>query len=174
MNETPIGTGFAKLREKDRKSLEVKFIAAYYLAKKERSFSDYQELLDLQEKNGVNNIGKSYRTDRPAAVFTDYIGEVTKKSLQSDISKARYYSLLSDGSSDSANIEQECVYLLYLSEGTPTVKFLSIESVQDADDEGIHNALKEAFQRFGITNFSDHLVGLNVELSPWMLLMFQS
>ena len=78
MNETPTGKGFAKLREKDRKSLEVKFNAAYYLAKKERPFSDYPELLDLQERNGVNNIGKSYRTDRSAAVFTDYISEVTK------------------------------------------------------------------------------------------------
>ena len=66
--------------------------------------------------------------------------------------------MLSDGSSDSANIVQKCVYLLYLSEDTPTV-----ESIQDADAEGIHNALKEAFQRFGITNFSDHLVGLNVD-----------
>ena len=72
--------------------------------------------------------------------------------------------MLSDGSSDSANIEQGCVYLLYLSEGTPTFKFLSIKSVQDADAEGIHNALKRGVsKRFGITNFSDHLVGLNVD-----------
>ena len=59
------------------------------------------------------------------AVFTDYIGKVTKESFAKDFANARYYSVLSDSSTDSAVIEQEVVYVLYLSKnGVPVVKYL--------------------------------------------------
>ena len=91
--------------------MEVKFNIAFYLSKRERPFTDYPHLITLEKKNHVKNIGNSYITDRACAVFTDYIGKVTKESFAEDFAKARYYSVLSDGSTDSAVIEQEVVYV---------------------------------------------------------------
>ena len=48
-------------------------------------------------------------------------------------------SNLSDGNTDSAVIEQELVYILYLSlaSGSPKVKFLSIESAENGEANGL-------------------------------------
>ena len=85
-----IGRAIRKLQGKDKASLEVKFNIAYYLAKRERPFTDYPHLTTLEKKNHVKHIGNSYVTDRAAAVFTDYIGIVTKESFNEDFANARY------------------------------------------------------------------------------------
>ena len=98
------------------------------------------------------------------AVFTDYIGKVTKESFAKDFANARYYSVLSDSSTDSAVIEQEVVYVLYLSkDGVPIVKYLSIESAENGDTDGLKDCISKAFERIGITKFSERLLGLNVD-----------
>ena len=106
----------------------------------------------------------SYVTDRAATVFTDYIGIVTKESFVKDFVNAQYYSVLSDGRTDSAVIEQELVYVLYLSKDwVPIVKYLSIESAENGDASGLKNCITKGFQRFRITKFSEWLLGLNVD-----------
>ena len=160
----PIGRAVRKLQGKDKASLEEKFNIAYYLAKRERSFTDYPHLITLEKKNHVKHISNSYFTDRAAAIFTDYIAIVTEESFAKDFANARYYSVLSDGSTDSAVIEQEIVYVLYLSkDGVPTVKYLSIESAKNGDASGLKNCITKAFQTFGITKFLERLLGFNVD-----------
>ena len=147
----------------DKKALEIKFNSAYYLAKKERPFTDYPDILRLQEKNGIKDIGKGYLTNKSCTEFTDFIAKVQLDTLKQDLAKVNYYTCLSDGSTDSSITEQEVIYVLYLLDGTPTVKYLSIESVKTADAKGIIESLEEAFSRIGITNFEDLLLGLNVD-----------
>ena len=53
--------------------------------------------------------------------------------------------------------------MLYLKEGKPVIKFLSIESPESADAAGIHKSIKTAFERFGILDANQHLIGLNVD-----------
>ena len=87
-----------------------------------------------------------------------------KEGFAKDFVNTWYYSVLSDGSTDSAVIEQELVYVLYLSkDGVPIVKYLSIESAENDDASGLKNCITNAFQRFGITRFSEWLLGLNVD-----------
>ena len=45
---------------------------AAYLCKKERPYSDYADLLALEEKNGMKDT-KGYKTDRAAASFVNVI-----------------------------------------------------------------------------------------------------
>ena len=56
LETTPIGRSLRKLQEKDKASLEVKFNIAYYLAKRERPFTDYPHLITLEKKNHVKNM----------------------------------------------------------------------------------------------------------------------
>ena len=140
---------------------KVKFNCAYYLAKHVRPYSDYPIPLSLHGNNRVK-VGTSYLNDHAATNFTDHIAEVTRESLQKDVAKANFYSLLNDGSTDSGVIEQELI-CSFLNEGIPTPKYFSIESLSNADAEGIKEAIKTAFARFGISNFTSHLLGLNVD-----------
>ena len=66
-------------------------------------------------------------TDRAAADLTDCIAEVKKEDLIKAISTSNYFSILTDGSTDSAVIEEEVLYLLFLNERKPEIKFFSTE-----------------------------------------------
>ncbi|XP_057291390.1 zinc finger protein 862-like [Hydractinia symbiolongicarpus] len=163
LTTTPIGSGLRKMAASDKKNLRVKFNTAYYVAKKERPFSDYPDLLKLQLKNNVPKFGESYKHERAAATFTEHIAKVDKENLGKTLAKTRYYSLLNDGSTDTGICEQELVYVLYLHEGTALVKFLSIETPKCGDAPGILEAIDSAFQRIGILNFNQRLVGFNAD-----------
>ena len=47
---SPIGRAVQKLQGKGKASLEVEFNIAYYLAKRERLFTDYPHLITLEKK----------------------------------------------------------------------------------------------------------------------------
>ena len=100
IEKTLIGHDLKKMCTDDRKALEYKFNSAYYLALKERPFTDFPELLTLQEKNGIKNICKAYLTYNAFAELTDYRVEVTKDSLKTDIANVNHYACLNDGSTD--------------------------------------------------------------------------
>ena len=85
------------------------------------------------------------------------------EDLKKLISKANYFSVLSDGGTDSAATEQETIYVLFIWEGTPVLKYLGIENVKNADAPGLNSTLEVAFNRFGITHYYNKLVGLNLD-----------
>ena len=131
-------------------------------------FTDYPKLLELQKKNCVpevldNQIFRRYATDDAGALFGDYIREVTVESFRKDFVKATYYSVLTDGSTNASIIEEEAIYVLFLDGGIPKTKYFSIENVKHGNAEGLHDAIKTAFERFGIKNFEKSIVGLNCD-----------
>ena len=150
------------MADKDRKNMRVKFNSAYYLAKKERPFRDYPDLLNLQIKNSVPKFGEIYANERAAAVFTDYIAAAEKEEFIKAFGEGSYFSELSDGSTDNSVLEQELVYVLFLYQGKPRVTFLDIETHKSADAAGIFDCITNAFQRIGLENFTDRLVGIDV------------
>ena len=162
MKDTPIRRGLTKLGEKDLETLRICFNSAYHLVKQERPFSDYPDLITLQHKNGIKKF-RSYVTDRAVADFTDCIAEVKKEDLIKAISTSNYFSLLTDGSTDSAVIEEEVLYLLFLNEAKSEIKFFSIETPSHTTAEGLKEAISSAFKRTGMTEFYTKLAGFNVD-----------
>ena len=136
MNSPP-AKSFLRLNPADTDSLRAKLNTTYYVLKKERPFTDYPDLLNLQIKNGISKLGASYSTPDVSVYFADYTGKVMREDLKKLISKANYFSVLSDGSTDSAVTEQETIYVLFICEGTPVVKYLSIENVKNVDARGL-------------------------------------
>ena len=64
----------------------------------------YPPLIELEEKHGVE-LGTNYRSDKQCAVFIDCIGEELGSQLQNNLSKAKFLSVLTDGSTDASIIE---------------------------------------------------------------------
>ena len=156
------------MAEKDRENMRTKFNSAYYLAKKERPFRDYPDLLELQKKNHGPKVGESCANAMAAAEFTDYIAKAEKEVFVEVLSKGTYYSVLSDGSTDNSTQEQELVYVLFVHEGKLRVTFLYIETPKSGDTEGVLNSISKAFQGIGLDNFTDRLLGINVNgASVW-------
>ena len=55
------------------------------------------------------------------------------------------------------------MYILLLDYGVPKVLYFSIKSVKNANAAGIHQSIRTAFNRFGVTKFEDRIVGLNAD-----------
>ena len=78
-------------------------------------------------------IDETYRNRTQARNFVGYIAEVERNRIEAQFSNAKFVSILSDGSTDSAVIEEEIVYARYAKKGEVFVQFLSLESVAKAD-----------------------------------------
>ena len=83
-----------------------------------------------------------------------------REDLKKLISKTNYFSVLSDGSTDSAVTEQGTIFIC---EGTPVLKYHSIGNVKNDDAPGLKSTLEVAFNRFSITRYYGKLVGLNLD-----------
>ena len=89
---------------------------------------------------------------------------IANDSLVKDLLSVRYYSVLTDRSTDAAVIEEELVYVLFINtDGYPKVKFLSIECPKHTDVEGLKETIKLSFSRIGLIDFSSKLHGFNVD-----------
>ena len=76
-----------------------KFEVAYFVANNKLLFNKYKEILSL-EKHGVQ-MGDSYISDTACTNFIDFIGLDLKDQLYKDLAKAKFFTVLSDGSTDS-------------------------------------------------------------------------
>ena len=79
------------------------------IAKKGRPFTNFVWMCDLDQMKGLK-IGETYRNRTQARNFVGYIAEVERNRIQAQFSNAELVSILSDGSTDSAVIEEEIVY----------------------------------------------------------------
>ena len=142
----PLAKRFLRLNPADKDSLWAKFNTTYYVLKKERPFTDYPDLLNLQIKKGISKLSASYSTTDACAYFADYIGKVMREDRKKLIFKANYFSVLSDGSTDSAVTKQETIYVLFICEGTRVLKYLRIENVKNADAPDLKLTLGDCVQ----------------------------
>ena len=95
----------------------------------------------LDEAKWVN-IGKTYRNTESAKVFTQAIAHVARAEVAAEVEAAKFVSILSDGSTDSAIKEQEMFYIRYVINGQPKVKFLSAVHVERGEAPSILAAIK--------------------------------
>ena len=100
---------------------------------------------------------------RAAIDFSDCIAEDKQEDLIKAISTSNYFSQFTDGSTDSAVIEEEVIYLLFLNEGKPDIKFFSIETTSHTTAEGLKEAISSEFKRTGMAEFNTKLAGFNVD-----------
>ena len=149
---SPLGKIFLWLTEDEKDGLRVKFRTVYYNIKNENSCTGYPDLLNLQRLNGGPALqetkqANSYATADAGAVFDDYIRRYHMNELKSDLAKAKYYSILMDGSTDKVIVKQEAICMLFLHGGEPKLKYFSVKCIKSADAEGVLQSLRIAFER---------------------------
>ena len=157
---TDIITGLAVMDKKDIERTKRKFEVVYFVAKKQLSMSKYTEILKLKNMHGVD-IGQAYQTDQYCGTFIDYCGKEIKQQLNSDLAKAKFYSVLCNGSTDNSVKENEVIYALYFDpvpRGSDSIEvkiaFLEMNYLNDQSASELTAAIKSSFQSIGITKTS--------------------
>ena len=130
--------------------MKLLFNTAYYVAKRERPYTDFEHLCQLQVKNGLD-LGNTYMNDHACHSFVHFEAEVLRAKLKDEIQKADFISVLSDTSTDVSNTEQEIVYVRMIKDGIPHNNMLSLVSVDAANAPGILDTIDGAFGKLGFS-----------------------
>ena len=144
------------LRQKDYDKLSILFRNCHSLAMKNRPFSDFVWMCELDQAKGLHT-GKTYLNEQSAKEFTKYIANTERQKLADHVRNAKFISILSDGSTDSSVQEQEMFYIRYVDGGVPHVKFMAAVHVDKPDAISIFEGLKRAVTQY-----------LNV---PWVVIV---
>lgn len=72
--------------------------------------------------------------------------------MKEKIKRTNFITILCDGLTDSAVVEKESIYVLFVDPDTfyPTLSFFSLKSVPSQDAKGVYSAIKDAFKEEGL------------------------
>ena len=103
-------------------------------------------------------------------MFIDYISEGIAEELKRKLAKALFYSVLTDGSTDSATSENEAVFVVHFDPDPPgcdrvkvVVSFLKLSFLQTAGATGIVESIKESFKVVSVDYLFHKLVGFGAD-----------
>ncbi|XP_063438155.1 zinc finger protein 862-like [Mytilus trossulus] len=88
-------------------------------------------------------------------VYDDLVSTPLEK-LRTDVN---FFTILIDGATDVSVTENELIYVRLLQDGIPANKYFSIEDVESADAAGVLNSINEAFDRHGLPDWKEKLIG---------------
>ncbi|KAK2147289.1 hypothetical protein LSH36_561g02029 [Paralvinella palmiformis] len=126
--------------------LIIKFKMVHALAKHDWPSTDYVWQCSLDQCKGLA-IGTDYRSDKAAADFAHHIAEVEREAVAKEVNDARFASLIVDGATDSAIMEQDIIFVRTCESGQVKVRFLSIENTPKSDAVGVTASIKHGVER---------------------------
>ncbi len=168
----PIAKALHELSEDARITLRVKFDIAHFIATQKLAFTNYPVLCQLEEKHGVN-VGISYVNQNAGKTFCHFIDESRIEELVENLSNAKLFSLLMDGSTDSGNIDDEMFLVLWCDVNGSDEKvhtnmsFFAVSRPKQVNAQGLFDCLQDSLVRIGITAIDNEqckmLVGVGTD-----------
>jgi len=128
-----------------------------------------RSICDLETWHGIS-IGTTYTTETAAKSFTGYIVQAQRNKLFVDLEKAKFFSLLLDGSTDADNVDNELLLVVWFDkDGVGEMVFtrtsyLCISKPATATALGIFDVIQAAVHKLGIPAINEEhctkLVGI--------------
>ena len=146
----------------------MKFDISYLLAKEGITFKKYPALYELEAQHGVN-LGFAYKTKDFAKTFVRYIARRQRESFLHTFSTSHFFSFLMDSSTDTGNIEDELIAVMYcfvdkeVQEMRSCVRYYSVKEPTKADARGLIAYLCDAMKDIGLDKFLDKASVLGIE-----------
>ena len=166
----PMDKGILDLNKQEADHLKILFRNAHALAIKERPFTDFTMLCDLDEAKGLPVQKTLYRNDKRCREFVESIADLERLKIGQLIEKAKFISIMSDGATDSSHVEAEICYIRVCHEGEIFVHFVAVKNIPKADAEGITNAIMEMIDKaFPDVEWKSKVVGLGSDGASVML-----
>ena len=157
----PIVVALNTMSSDERERTRNKFDIAYFMATEQISFRKFPGLCELERRHGLN-IGTNYTNEASARTFTHFIAEAHRMELASALHQVKFFSILLDGSTDSRNIENELLLVVWFDKDGPVdgkkvltrTSYLKIARPATATAKGIFDVLQTALQGLGISTIS--------------------
>ncbi|XP_051498713.1 LOW QUALITY PROTEIN: sperm flagellar protein 2 [Apus apus] len=121
------------------------FRTCHAIAKSGRPFTDLDWMCKLDDMKGVD-IGSVFRNDKSARKFIHFIAEVERRALKDKLEKCKFFSVISDGVTDSILKAAAVVYVRFAYKGKVHCQIVGVQPVHKRDASSIKNAIEEALQ----------------------------
>ena len=171
-SHAPIAAVLKAIPPDDKVMLQRKFDIAYFVTKEKMAFRKYPRLCELEARHGIN-LGTSYLTEPAGRTFLHFIAEAKRLEIVQILQKAIFFSLLLDGSTDTANIENELLLAVWFDPDGVDEKvytrtsYFNISRPSSATAAGLFEVVQDALQCVGIqainANESAKLVGMGTD-----------
>ena len=151
----PIAKALQQISENDKKTLRVKFEIAHFVATQRLPFPNYPALCQLEAKHGVD-VGTAYRNQNAGKTFCHFIAESKREQLVEKLTKAQFFSILMDGSTDTGNIDDEMFLVLWCDVDHEdqmvhtNMSYFAVDRPKKVDAQGLFNCLESSLSRLGI------------------------
>ena len=90
-------------------------------------FTKYPKVCELEARHGVR-VGMSYVNENAGKELIHYIAESRRQELKQKLANAKFFSLLLDGSTDTGNIDNELLLIVWCD--------------RDGSDEKVHTRME--------------------------------
>ena len=149
--------------DNEREGLCKLFQIAYLNAYKARPFVDFTDWVEWAELNGIKFNVTAYKNRTQCTKFVNFISKTLfEEDVKSKLKNRNFFAVFCNGSTDSAVIEKECIYILFVEpfEFEPTLSFIAFKDVSSEDADGIKSAIMKAFDDIGMPELKDRMVFL--------------
>ena len=135
-----------------------KFEVVCVIAKNNMAMTKIRPICE-QERHRVD-LGQGCKNNQACASFIEFIALDQRRSLVEALSRANFYSLQADGTTDSGNNEDELFLVAYLDHHAGLAnrrvwivsKFFSVRRPSSGDAKGLFDCLKQAVKYAGLQN----------------------
>ena len=142
------------MTSKEKEGLRKLFNTAYFIARKGRSYTDFEDLVYLQVLSGAEFHFSSYVNKEACRDFIQnivdflYDEEIAKKLL-----KVNFIGLPCDGSADKSVVEQGVIYITFMDPDTysPVMKYFTVVAPISQDATSIKEAIEKSFEEHGLS-----------------------
>ena len=163
--QAPMEKHLNNLSAEEQNRMRMLINTAHFTAKEDVAMKKFHKLCDLQEKNGLA-MGQNYRNDRSYREFVDVVAETTREDISKEIDDAKFVTVLADGTTDRAVIEQEAVYVRYVdNDGEIQTKMADCIAVKSSDANGVLLGIEEGLRSVGVDEdvLKEKLVACNFD-----------
>lgn len=151
----PIAKKLLTMPKDEQKRMEIEFNIAYFIATEHLSFAKYPCICSLEARHGVN-LGTNYRNATSCSDFVRFLSMSKKEELSALLSQANLFSLLMDGSTDAANIDNEIFLVVWCDTDSEIghictkTSFLTVDQPPQATAEGLMASLEHSLKCLGV------------------------
>ena len=128
-------------------------------AYKVRPFVDFTDWVKWAELNGIKFTVTASKNRTQCIKLLNFISKtLSEEDVKSKLKNTNFIAVFCDGSTDSAVIEKECIYILFVEpfEFEPTLSFIAFKDVSSEDADGIKSAIMKAFDDIGMPELKDN------------------
>ena len=151
------------MSDTEREGLCKLFQIAYLNAYKARPFVDFTDWVEWAELNGIKFNVTAYKNCTQCTKFVNFISKTLfEEDVKSKLKNRNFFAVFCNGSTDSAVIEKECIYILFVEpfEFDPTLSFIALKDVLSQDADGIKGAIMKASDNIDMLELKDRMVFL--------------